>query len=497
MISLPLAQPHRAPPRYWHQSNTLANVPVHADHALLTRYSPATRIDTFRIVELSASLCLAETNSDVSSDGVFDTPHTQNTLARDVAHLLGGLGDLVKELPESIEALLIGEVTELTADQQLLDLLIDTIAANVDTWLSAVRHSIPIERVEAPTAALEHARRMAQREIPVNALLRAYRLGHQHGLNLIIAELRQADMPDNQKLDLYEHITRVSFRYIDWMSEQVLQTYQSEHRHWAENRRSFRAQAIRDILDGRDIDIASTSTAIEYPLNAMHLALVVWIDQHKATNADQPTLLEHFVRQSASAAGADHIIVHTIDRLLTCAWMATPDPANSVARLRTFALTHADSPRIAVGQPQPGLHGFRHSYSQAEQARTVAMATENTSLKFVAAEDPGFKLACMLGINTAALTEWIHEVLGPLAQCTDSDQRLRVTLREFLGSGCRLKSAADALQIHANTVKYRVKRAVERRNKPIGRDRLDIEVALLMCDWFGEAVLSSPDNKDN
>lgn len=129
---------------------------------------------------------------------VLDSSPGEGAPAPAVTDLLGRVGDLVKGLPEAIHRLLVEQVTELTADQQLRDLLSDTVAANVGTWLSVIRYSIPIDHVEAPTAALEHARRMAQREIPVNALLRAYRLGHQHGLNLIIAGLRSADLPPNR-----------------------------------------------------------------------------------------------------------------------------------------------------------------------------------------------------------------------------------------------------------------------------------------------------------
>jgi DNA-binding PucR family transcriptional regulator len=38
-------------------------------------------------------------------------------------------------------------------------------------------------------------------------------------------------------------------------------------------------------------------------------------------------------------------------------------------------------------------------------------------------------------------------------------------------------------------VKYRVHRAIERRGRPITGDRLDVEVALTLCQWFGAAVL--------
>ena len=49
--------------------------------------------------------------------------------------------------------------------------------------------------------------------------------------------------------------------------------------------------------------------------------------------------------------------------------------------------------------------------------------------------------------------------------------------------------AAEQLTLHFNTVKYRVGRAVPRRGRVIGADRLDVELALL-CHWYGKAVLA-------
>lgn len=421
---------------------------------------------------------------------MVDSAAGQGVPLHEVTQLLGRLGDLVEALPEAIDALLLEEVGELAADQQLKDLLSDTITANVDTWFSVIRYSIPIDQVEAPTAALEHARRMAQREISVNALLRGYRLGHQHGLDLIIAGLRSADLPSEQKLALFEHITRVSFRYIDWMSEQVLATYQIERAQWDENRRSLRAQAIRDILDGRDIDVNETSKSMRYSLDATHVALLVWLNRDARADSDQLIAMERFAQQAAAAAGADQLVYHSIDRLVACAWMTAPDPSDCVSKLRAFVHDQPDCPGIAVGEPLVGLQGFRRTYRQAERARAVAMAAQGTARRFVAAQDPGLALASMLVADVPTLKCWIHDVLGPLASSTPSDQRLRDTLSVFLRAGSSFKAAAAELQIHGNTVKYRVNRAVERCGRTMAGDRLDVEFALLMCDWFGEAVLT-------
>jgi len=59
----------------------------------------------------------------------------------------------------------------------------------------------------------------------------------------------------------------------------------------------------------------------------------------------------------------------------------------------------------------------------------------------------------------------------------------------FLNCGSSYKAAADQLNMHFNTVKYRIGRAVARRGRDIGSDRLEVELALLVCHWFGSAVL--------
>jgi DNA-binding PucR family transcriptional regulator len=83
----------------------------------------------------------------------------------------------------------------------------------------------------------------------------------------------------------------------------------------------------------------------------------------------------------------------------------------------------------------------------------------------------------------------VTSVLGDLAADNDNDARLRRTMRVFLGCGSGYKLAAEELGSHFNTVKYRVARAVARRGREIGADRLDFELALLVCHWYGRPVL--------
>ena len=88
----------------------------------------------------------------------------------------------------------------------------------------------------------------------------------------------------------------------------------------------------------------------------------------------------------------------------------------------------------------------------------------------------------------------MRDILGQLATDSDNDARSRETLRVFLHHGASYKAAADELNLHFNSVKYRVQRAIDRRGRPISEDCLDIELALLLCHWFGSAVLWSVDD---
>src|SRR5262249_48875261 len=102
---------------------------------------------------------------------------------------------------------------------------------------------------------------------------------------------------------------------------------------------------------------------------------------------------------------------------------------------------------------------------------------------------PGLSVVARLGGDVGATRDWVATVLRDLASDDDSDARLRETLRVFLGCGSSYKVAAEELNLHFNSVKYRVARAVARRGREGGADGLDLELALLACHWDGSAVL--------
>lgn len=409
-----------------------------------------------------------------------------DSVADSAAAVVSRLAAELDEVTARTQAVLMEEVADLRGDAQLVQLMRDNVAANIDTVFSAIRHGIPVEHVEAPTAALEYARRLAQRDISANALVRAYRIGHQEVLKILLEEIRAAELDPQRRLDVFDEIVAVTFRYIDWISQQVLTIYQVEHDRWQQSRNHMRAAEIRRVLESdEDIDIDAVAAALRYPLRSHHLALVLWCEE--SAEQDELTTLERYVYEYATTVGArDRALFVSADRLTGWAWIPLepgrrvplPDTANS-------------SINLAAGQPLPGVEGFRRSHRQAQLVHAVLTAAGTGPARAASAAEPGLMLAGLAGGDLAEARVWVHEVLGPLASADARDERLRETLRVFLRAGQSFTAAAGELHLHFNSVKYRVARAIERRGRPITADVLDVEVALLLCHWYGAAILRS------
>ena len=421
-----------------------------------------------------------------------DNQDDQAAVAESVALIIDRIGERAPDVIGSIQRYLAAEVVELRGDPALLELLRASVAGNVETVFDALRYHISIERVEPPTAALEYARRVAQHGIPVNALVRAYRLGQQQVLAHVLEEIRRAGLEPEAALNTYEAISSVAFRYIDWISQQVTDAYETERERWVENRNSVRALRVRELLDSAagSVDIDAAIAAIRYPLRRTHLAMILWTSADDAPGREL-LRLERFVRDLAdSMTLRDGALFVAADQVSGWGWLplGTAATADPVEHIRRFAADSVDAPHLAMGTAQSGLEGFRRSHRQAQKARRVAVAGAQNR-RVTAAGDPGVAAAALLTEDLAETREWVCETLGPLASDTDNDARLRETMRVFFGEGSSYKGAAERLNLHHNSVKYRVDRAVERRGRRIGDDRIDVEIALLVCHHLGSAVL--------
>jgi hypothetical protein len=416
---------------------------------------------------------------------------TDVDVSRYVAETADRLHHRLAAVSSRIQGLLEDDIPELRGDARVVELLGASVEGNVETLLNALRYDIPVERVEPPTAALEYARRLAQHGVPVNALVRAYRLGQRQVNEIVFAEVRAIDIPESLRYTVIEAITRTLFEYIDWISQQVVAVYEDERERWLENQNSLRAVRVGEVLAAnKAVDADVSSTSIRYPLRWHHLAVIMWcLDE--GTEGDELASLQRFVRELGQAAGADaNPLFVAADRMCGYGWLPfRAEPSDAAARVAAHAQKQGNCPSLAIGTIASGVEGFRRSHREAQGARAVATASGRHERMVISASDPGVSIASLLGGDVSYARDWVDDVLGDLAADSENDERLRETLRIFLGCGSSYKMAAEALAMHFNTVKYRVGRAEVRRGRPIAEDRLAVELALLVCHWYGAAVL--------
>ena len=143
---------------------------------------------------------------------------------------------------------------------------------------------------------------------------------------------------------------------------------------------------------------------------------------------------------------------------------------------------------VAVGESARGIDGFRITHTQAVQTQAVALLGGADAPQVTTFGQVG--VAALLTADLETTRAWVRQVLGRLATDDEHSARLRETLRVFLATGGSYTASAAELAMHKNSVKYRVEKAGQERGRPIGGDRLDVELALHACHWFGRAVLN-------
>jgi hypothetical protein len=408
--------------------------------------------------------------------------------AESAAAVCAALDPRAAEMSADIYGLIVREIPQLRGDERVLTLLESSVAENVTTVLHVLQHGIDLEKVRAPTAAEEYARRLAQRGIPLAALLRAYRIGSARFEDWCLQELGR--QTDNAAIVSAAglRIARVLASYIDQVSEELVSAYESEKENWLRNQSAARAARVRALLRGEQVDVSSSEAMLGYRLRQHHLGVVTWITEASG-GGDALGRLEHVTAEVAAEAHCEgRPIFIPQDELSAWAWLPL-GARHDIAwpELGVKGTGAADGIRFAFGEPALGLPGFRRTHQQALGAQAVALAAGPPGA-FVTSFGGVAPLALMSG-SIELLQAWVTETLGALADDDEHNARLRDTLRVFLQENGSYKTTAERLILHKNTVQYRVRKAEEALRRPIGPDRLQIELALLATHRLGRTVL--------
>lgn len=398
----------------------------------------------------------------------------------------------ITALTRDLHGVLTAEIADLRGDAAIQDLLAASIEGNLETISQVVRYDMPVAEITAPPTAVEYARRLAQRGVPSSSLLRAYRLGQETATAWSLERISEEEPDPRVAYAAGQAFVAITFRYIDAVSEQVLNVYQGERERWLANRNTVRGEVLAGLLAGDVPEVSTAENALGYRLRQQHLGVLLW-NAGEVLDDDLHALERHLGRVARALGATGQPLFVAQDRATAWGWIplgpATGTPAGS---LLPEIAADPDAPdiRIATGIPASGPEGFRLSHQDALRAQSVALVALDRARPVTSYGDPEVRAAALLAADLDGTRRLVGTALGPLGDDTDGAERLRETLRVFLATRNSFSATAQRIHLHKNTVKYRIDRAVEARGRGLDEDRLDLELALVACRWLGTAVLS-------
>ncbi|HST80259.1 MAG TPA: helix-turn-helix domain-containing protein [Kineosporiaceae bacterium] len=374
-------------------------------------------------------------------------------------------------------------IPEFRHDETVRRLMIASTSSNLVAMVDMLTHGIPIDQITVPPAAAEYARRFAQHDLSLEALLRAYRLGEHRFVQWALDALGHLGHTDTaQVLATISALTERANSYIDQVIEGLIDIYQAERRRWDGRTGAARAAQLRIVLENDHLTEEAAEELLDVPLAGWHLAATAWVP---AETTDAAQSLQTAARVLQESTGRIPLTMLADDRTLW-AWVSSPlMPSVDHDRLRKLLAVNPGL-RIAIGAPGTGLSGFRGSLREAQRARAVAETTQDQSRQCVQFDEVA--VAALLTEHSEDLRRWVARVLPGLTSEDPATRQLRDTVRVFLELNGSYTQAAARLHLHKNTVHYRVRKAEEIRGKTVLDGRLELEVALQVMDLLAGRI---------
>ena len=385
---------------------------------------------------------------------------------------------------EAIVSRIASRLGGLEHDPALSELLEASVAGNVSVYFQLLTdESIGPDSLQAPVAAVEYATRVAQRDVPVSTLNRAYHLGQNVLLRFTMDEVDQWDIPGEYKVDIIRYVADRLDLYSDWILHAVIEIYEVEKRRWWSNHATMNAAVIRRILRGDSISAGRFRQQTGYNVELFHLALIAWFQDAEHVVTHQRNVDGLFHRLAALLRSPNPPLSTAADSHTAWGWIGLERPGLPMRIRQTIDKEVMAMPgvRVALGvSSRAGSAGFKHAHEQARTAQFVATsAAHQHSRAVVASNDPEVGLLAIMLQNREMTAMWLEQILGEFSAPGKSNASMRETLQVYYATNLNLSRTADILGVHRNTVKRRIDQ-FEQTLQRSTRSESSIELALAL-----------------
>lgn len=226
---------------------------------------------------------------------------------------------------------------------------------------------------------------------------------------------------------------------IDELGTGVTNRYLEGDRWWLKRDDAERGLVAALLATPPDVEAAaSAAQAI-----GLRLSETWRVVRYQATGGADPTMLrEAVLRWRRATTSAAAVATHEGGILLVLADDTTPPAIEGAV--------------AGLGRPRPGIQGVRASHAEATEAAEIAERRGRATLGI---EEAGLD---RLLLGTLSAVDLAAEALAPLADLPDARREmLEETLEAWLDAGTSPTEAARILNLHVQSVRYRIARLRE------------------------------------
>jgi len=381
--------------------------------------------------------------------------------------------DRVDAWVERVTGALLREMPEIRRLEGIEELLRATVREH---WLAFLADfAQPAQHFRLVDAAHRLSVMVAQLQIPLETLIRFYRVGQQEVWAYVSDVIKGLPPSDFDRADVLMFFWNRAGVWLDRATSASIEIYQTERAKVVAGVDAQRYETIQAVLDGRMDDARRISSALGgYPVSAHHTAMVLACDDD-----DAGARLEQVASDLARSAGATNpLLVRPGGRRLWV-WLATRDPISTDTLVATFHDGERGATVVGVGTPSYGVRGFADSHTEALGALQVIGDRTAACINVYADVELLVLLGCSVEVD-----RFVARILGGLAGEDESAQRIRETLDAYLSSGGNVDEASRRLVVHRNTIRYRLGQAEELLGRPVGKISTEISLALRHLSAF-------------
>lgn len=424
------------------------------------------------------------TDDDGAAQGIFRRPNLDaaplTTEQQATARQIGdALLERVHEITRELVTWLIDVFPELEPQRRNPTTLTASVADNMHTIFTMYRRGLRPDDVEPPPNALVWPREMARESVPLSVLVRVYYVGHAMIWHRwVTPAVTGRTVADAAAVGARLHADL--FDYLDKAAQRVAEQYVTEREDIRASSDRQKAETVRRILAGRTVPDAVLGR-LAYPARGQHLGVIVAAEDGQAVEAGG---LES-ITSTVVVKLAPEVLVVPQEPTEVWAWCArdTPLSADEVSSVRSELEASGSRVHMMVGDVESGVSGMRHSHESARRLWAAVSASRRPSPSLTTAADSG--LAGVLLADREGAGAFMRQQLGSLAE--PGFEVLRETLKVYLDTGGSLSTAAAMLDVHRNTVRYRVAQAERQLGAAVVAPAPELSAALLIAAWTPES----------